>query len=127
MQNQKGNKDGKENLSHQLGSKKVYNLVDGKYLCAEPPLSKDISTEDLMLYHANNGLLMLPDLPSHSQSIERGVKLVTEASHSYYGFDNRHRSIMAKITRRKMRPILVCIQNLLLPNIRFNSVTELNR
>ena len=49
--------------------------------------------EDLMLCHANNSLLKLPDLPSHSQSVERSVKLVTEASHSYYGFDNRHKSI----------------------------------
>ena len=59
-----------------------------------------------MLCHANNSLLKLPDFPSHSQSVERSVKLVAEALHSYYGFDQRHKSIMAKITSRKMRPML---------------------
>ena len=62
--------------------------------------------EDLMMSHANNSLIKLPDLPSHSQSVKRSVKIVTEALHSYYGFDNRQKTIMAKITSRKMLVIL---------------------
>ena len=82
----------------------MVQLCGEEYLCAEPPFSKDIPTEDVMMNHANNSLIKLPDLPPDSQSVERSVKLVTEASHSYYGFDNGHKSIMAKITSRKMRP-----------------------
>jgi len=82
-----------------------YNLVSSEHLCAEPPICKDTPTEDLIECQANNTLLNLPDLPAHSQSVERGVKLVTEASHGHYGYDNRHKAILAKITSRKMRPM----------------------
>ena len=102
MQNHQENKDRKENpISWE--AKEWYNLVDEVYLCTEPPLSNDIPTEDLMLCHASKSLLKLPDFPSYSQSVETSMKLVTEASHSYYRFDNRHKSIMAKITGQKMR------------------------
>ena len=49
-----------------------------------------------MLCHANNSSLTLPDLPFHSQSAERSVKLVTEVSHTgiYSKFDNHHKSII---------------------------------
>ena len=79
--------------------------MDEEYLCAEPLLSKDIPKEDLMLCNAKNSLVKLPDLPSYSQSVEGSVKLVTEASHSYNEFDNSYKSIAAKITSRKMRPM----------------------
>ena len=82
----------------------MVQLCGEEYFCAEPPFSKDKPTEDQMMIHANNSLIKLPGLPSHSQSVERSLKLVTEASQSYYGFENRHKSIMAKNTRRKMHP-----------------------
>ena len=44
------------------------------------------------------------DLPSHSQSVERCVKLVSEASHYVYGFENRHKSILAKVFSGQKRP-----------------------
>lgn len=48
--------------------------------------------------------LELPDLPSHSQSVERAVKLTSETSHTVYGLESRHTHILAKALSRQMRP-----------------------
>lgn len=48
--------------------------------------------------------LELPDLPSHSQSVERAVKLTTSASQSVYGIEARHRHIITKVLCHEMRP-----------------------
>ena len=47
--------------------------------------------------------LDLPDLPSHSQAMERAVKLTTEASQTVYGFEARHQHITAKVLSQKLR------------------------
>ena len=39
-------------------------------------------------------------LPSHSQSVERTVKLVTEASKRVYGFEQRHKHIHSALLTR---------------------------
>ena len=47
-----------------------------------------------------------PDLqvyPCHSQSVERAVKLVSEASTCVYGKERRHQHICGKIQSRKLR------------------------
>ncbi len=41
---------------------------------------------------------------SHSQGVERAVKLVTEASQSVYGFEARHQHIFAKVLCQQLRP-----------------------
>ena len=46
----------------------------------------------------------LTPLPGHSQSVERSVKLVSEASRTVYGLDNRHKSILTKMLGREKRP-----------------------
>ena len=46
----------------------------------------------------------IAEFPSHTQSVERAVKLVTEASTIVYSFDNRHKTILTKILSRKLRP-----------------------
>ena len=48
--------------------------------------------------------LDLPDFPSHAQSVERAVKLVSEASSFVYGLEARHKYILTKVKRRKLRP-----------------------
>ena len=40
-------------------------------------------------------------LPSHSKSVERSVKLLSDASHTIYGYKNRQKSILSKILSRK--------------------------
>ena len=51
----------------------------------------------------NGTKLDLPDLPSHSQAMEWGVKLTTEASQTVYGFEARHQYITAKVLSQKLR------------------------
>ena len=48
--------------------------------------------------------LDLPDFPSHAQSVEHAVKLVSEASSFVYGLEARHKYILTKVKRRKLRP-----------------------
>ena len=74
-------------------AKKWHQLVDAKYFCVEPPLTKDFCVEELVSFTDSD------------KSMERSVKLVSEASHICYGFDGRHKAKTAKITSRKMRPM----------------------
>ncbi|CAI9716427.1 Hypothetical predicted protein [Octopus vulgaris] len=48
--------------------------------------------------------LELPDLPSHSQSVESVVKLTSEASHTIDGLESKHKHILPKALSRRMRP-----------------------
>ena len=51
----------------------------------EPPLTLDFSDNKLQNSLLTGEKINLPDFPSHSQGVERTVKLVTEASQSVYG------------------------------------------
>ena len=55
-----------------------------------PPLTLDLSDNELQNSLLTGEKIDLPDFPSHSQGVERAVKLVTEASQSVYGFEARH-------------------------------------
>ena len=48
----------------------------------EPALTEDFSDQELQEALLNGNKLELLDLPSHSQSIERAVKLTCEVSHT---------------------------------------------
>lgn len=69
----------------------------------EPPTTQHFADEEIQSLMDTNIKPDIPDLPSHSQGVERSVKLVTEASHHVYGFQNRHRSSLTKVLSRKMR------------------------
>ena len=56
----------------------------------EPPLTLDFSDNELENSLLTDEKINLPDFPSHSQGVERAVKLVTEAFQSVYGFEARH-------------------------------------
>ena len=56
----------------------------------EPPLTLDFSDNELHNSLLTGEKINLPDFPSHSQGVERAVKLVTEASQSVYGFVAGH-------------------------------------
>jgi len=71
---------------------------------ANPPLALELSNEEIKSCIDNNVKPDIPDLPSHAQSVERSVKLVSEASRTSYGFESRHKTIVAKILSRNMRP-----------------------
>ena len=65
-------------------------------------MMKDSSESELRESLLNGTKLDLPDLPSHSQAMERTVKLTTEASQTVYGFEARHQHI-AKVLSQKLR------------------------
>ena len=65
----------------------------------EPPMTESELRESLL----NGTKLDSPDLPSHSQVVERAVKLTTETSQTVYGFEARHQHITAKVLSQKLR------------------------
>ena len=71
----------------------------GLTLCGifEPPMMTDFSEFELQESLLNGTKLDLPNLPSHSQTVERAVKLTTEASQTVHGFEARHQHITAKV------------------------------
>ena len=70
----------------------------------EPGMCAHFSDEELQNSLLTGVKLELPILPSHSQSVERCVKLVSDASHQVYGLEARHRHINATVLSRKVRP-----------------------
>ena len=47
--------------------------------------------------------LIFPNFPCHSQSVERAVKLVTEAASKVCGADRRHSHIVSVLASRRAR------------------------
>ena len=72
----------------------------------EPPCVRSIPLEDLKKFKENPSNLSayLPKLPSHSQSVERAVKLVSAASSVVYGEESRHKTIVIQSKCHKIRP-----------------------
>ena len=66
-------------------------------------MMKDFSESELRESFLNGTKFDLPDLPSHSQAMERAVKLTTEASQTVYGFEARHQHITVKVLSQKLR------------------------
>ena len=78
-------------------------LVDVSSLeCHEPPRTRHLSNEDLEVFKVQRH--QPPKFPLHSQSVERAVKLTSEASTTSYIWQKRHNSIVAKNKSRKERP-----------------------
>ena len=66
-------------------------------------MMKDFSKSELRESLLDGTKLDLPDLPSHSQTMERADKLTTEASQTVYGFEARHQHMTAKVLSQKLR------------------------
>ena len=64
-----------------------------------------VAEEELLSFINFDTFPIFADILFHSQSVKRSVKLVSEASHICYGFDSRHKAILAKVTSRKIRPM----------------------
>ena len=82
------------------------NLIDFSDLSTlrEPVGTLEFSLDQIQEFISNKTIPNIAEFPSHTQSVERAVKMVTEASTIVYGFDNRHRTILTKILSRKLRP-----------------------
>ena len=70
----------------------------------EPPLIFKYSDEELRTFVAQKEVPEFERFPCHTQSVERGVKLVTEASAAVCGTDARDGFIRARIDSRKDMP-----------------------
>ena len=80
----------------------LINWRDSKY---EPASTRDISDDELVAaLETGSKKLDLPYLPSHSQSVERAIKLVSYASSLVYGFERRHQTILTILSSRRSRP-----------------------
>ena len=67
----------------------------------EPTILSKVSNE--VLDEAYTTPLTFPKFPCHSQSVERAVKLVTEAASKVYRVDKRHEHIVSVTACRKAR------------------------
>ena len=67
---------------------------------SEPPLTCTINTSELKNFF--NTPMEVPNWPCHTQSIERVVKMVTEASSKYFSQEKRDGGIRAQETSRRL-------------------------
>ena len=68
----------------------------------EPPLTKKLSDEEIK--HIIEVPLVVDNFPYHTQMVERGVKMVTEASSKVYGQAERDAYIRQQIKSRTLIP-----------------------
>ena len=78
------------------------DIIDWKSVKVyEPAILAKLDTDQLNLTKLEP--LVFPDFPAHSQSVERGVKLVTEAATKVAGELRRHQHILSVIQARNIR------------------------
>jgi len=83
------------------------DIIDWKQLAAtEPPLTAHISKDELQMFVANREVPVIdfPKFPCYTQSVERCVKLVTEACAAVCGTDSRDGFIRVGIKSRTNMP-----------------------
>ena len=68
---------------------------------SEPPITQKMTEEEIKSFEKSPLSLLYPN---HTQSVERGVKIVTEASGVVYGFESRDGFIRARIASRCLMP-----------------------
>ncbi|XP_065645679.1 uncharacterized protein LOC136076138 [Hydra vulgaris] len=80
---------------------KLINIFDEDI--DEPATTQDITDEEIVEKLLSGEKIDLPGLPSHSQSVERSVQLVSMDSRTVFGKEARHKHILAKILSKKHR------------------------
>lgn len=82
------------------------NIIDWKSVSCEPAVTSFMSKHDLteIVDDPTNYKEELKDIYCHTQPVERGVKMVTEASAIIADVDKRDGAIRAKILSRKLMP-----------------------
>ena len=83
-------------------AKNWWDMIDWRKIkIVEPKIIQQLSTEELEdIIHTPK---LFPHFPCHTQSVERAVKLVTEAAAKVEGEDRRHGEILATVESRKSR------------------------
>ena len=81
------------------------DLIDWQTVnVTEPPLTKNLSNEKLDELIVTGDIFPLPKYPNHTQSVERCIKLVTEASSLVTGTQRSDGLIRSSIISRKNFP-----------------------
>lgn len=87
-------------------AKVYYDLVDWQNIIVnEPPLSKTLTESrlsDCVLYKNNEIRKTIEGIPSHTQAVERAIKLVTETSSHVSGECARNGEIYSKIAVKNL-------------------------
>lgn len=81
-------------------------MIDWKNVSCEPPITSLMSEKDLaeIVDDPTKYQQELKEIYCHTQPVERGVKMVTEASSIIADVDKRDGAIRAKIVSRKLMP-----------------------
>lgn len=90
-----------------LNSKTYYDIINWqKTTIHEPPVTQNISDDIITnaIETGNNISDLIPKFPCHTQSVERNIKLVTEASSLVSGNQSRDGLIRSRISNRKKIP-----------------------
>lgn len=90
-----------------LNATEYFELIDWQDVTiTEPPLTMDISDEDIKLFVKSGGqsTIEFERFPCHTQSVERCVKMVTEASLAVCGHLSRDGFIRARLEGRRLLP-----------------------
>ena len=81
-------------------AKILIDLIDWRCGITEPPLTCSLTTAKVK--ELLQTPMTVPDWPSHTQSIERCVKMVTEASGHVYSQERRDGYIRSQILSREL-------------------------
>lgn len=87
-----------------FNAKQYFDMID--WSSCEPPITTDMSEEDLAAIVDNPESFRkdMKDFFCHTQPVERGVKMVTEASAIVANIEKRDGAIRAKILSRNNMP-----------------------
>ena len=82
-------------------SEKFYSLVDFESSEKwEPPVTKDLSEEEILSALAKP--LLLPSFPSNTQRVQQMVRVVTEAATTRVGYEGRQRLIVQNLKSQNL-------------------------
>ena len=79
---------------------KLSDLLDLNSEVLEPPLTTFLTSKDLK--SSKDTPMQVPKWPSHTQSVERCVKMVTEAAGHVYSHEKREGYIKAQLASRQL-------------------------
>ena len=86
-------------------AREYFELVDWQEsVITEPPLTMDVMDDDIKLFVKSRGqsTIEFEKYPCHTQSVERTVKIATEASQAVCGQLNRDGFIRSRLEGRRM-------------------------
>lgn len=97
-------------------AQKYYEIIDWQQVnVTEPPMLRQMSLDEIKKIVANpKEIENLPNYPCHTQAVERGVKMVTEAASVVCGVEKRDAWIKTTIQSREKMPTFFSKKNYVL-------------